>query len=137
MYRVTCSCGKTENYSNRIVPNWIYRKCNKCNSYLIVYKNSSIILNYNDKNDRSKSRISRKAKRNTRINLTTVELAELIPNVSLLDINTPIKNDIFMGYQFDFGKDFYVQSQFELDKISETNEKENQLFEFDQYKLTI
>ena len=134
MYRVTCSCGKTENNSSRIVPNWIYRKCNKCNSYLIIYKNSSVILNYNDKNDRSKSRNSRKAKRNTKINLTTIELPELVPNVSLLDTDNPIKNDVFMGYQFKFEKDFYVESQFELDKISEIcdiKETENILFEFE------
>lgn len=141
MYRVTCLCGKTENYSNRIIPNWVYRKCKKCNSYLIVQKDNSVVFNYNYKKDRL---VNRKRKTNLRtvINLSTVELPELVPNVSLSDIDNNIKNDVFMGYQFKFEKDFYIESQIELDKISEMSgmsesETENILFEFDQYKLTI
>lgn len=142
MYRVTCSCGKTENYSNRIFANWIYRKCKKCNSNLIVYKDNSIVFNYNYKKDRLMNRVVRKRKANsgTVINLSTIELPELVPNVSLSDIDNKVKNDVFMGYEFKFEKDFYVQSQFELDKISEIGEingTENTLFEFDQYKLAI
>lgn len=142
MYRVTCSCGKTKNCSNRIVPNWIYRKCKECNSYLIVYKDNSVVFNYNYKKDRSMNRVLRKRKANSRtvINLSTIELPELVPNVSLSNIDNEVKNDVFMGYQFKFEEDFYVQSQFELDKVSEIgeiNETENALFEFDQYKLII
>lgn len=142
MYRVICSCGKIENYSNRIVPNWIYRKCKGCNSNLIVYKDNSVVFNYNYKKDRLMNRVVRKRKANSRtvINLSTIELPELVPNVSLSDIDNKVKNDVFMGYEFKFEKDFYVQSQFELDKISEIGEingRENTLFEFDQYKLAI
>jgi hypothetical protein len=118
MYRVTCSCGKTENNSSRIVANWIYRKCKGCNSNLIVYKDNSIVFNYNYKKDRMNSK--HRVNSGTVINLSTVELPELLPNVSLSDIDNKIKTDVFMGYQFCFEKDFYVESQFELDKINDT-----------------
>jgi len=107
MYRVTCLCRKTENYSNRLVANWIYRKCKKCNSNLIVYDNDIIVCNYNYKKDRVNSK--HKVNAGTVINLSTVELTELVPN---------IYNN--MNYEFKLEKDFYVQSHLVLDEINDT-----------------
>lgn len=121
MYRATCLCAKIFLCRNKIVPKWVHHKCKQCKSNLLVYKNTTRILNFNNKKDRLANSIIRKckAKITTKINLTTVELPELVPNVSFSDFDSPVKNDVFMGYQFDFGKGFHVESQFELDKISE------------------
>lgn len=113
MYRVTCSCAKTEFYRIQIVPKLIYRKCKECKSNLIVYKDDILVFNYNNKKDRVTNRRIRKSKID--------KMPLLVPNVFDNEISNPVKHDVFIGYQYVFESEVDFQSQNEMDIESMLN----------------
>ena len=142
MYRVSCLCAKTEFYRSQIVPTWINRKCKKCKSNLIVYKNDdTLFINYNSKKDRElnrpirnrKSKIVKKGPVQLPVSFQTV----FVPMFQ--EITNPVKNDVFMGYQGPVDIEYCdvgVQSEMEIDNI-DLDLFESEPFEFEKYKLTI
>lgn len=113
MYRVTCSCAKTEFYRIQIVPKLIYRKCKECKSNLIVYKDDTLVFNYNNKKDRLANRRIHKSKID--------EMPLLVQNVFDNEIGNPVKHDVFIGYQYVFESEVDFQSQNEMDIESMLN----------------
>lgn len=146
MYRVTCLCAKTEFYRSQMVPTWINRKCKKCKSNFIVYKNDTLFINYNSKKDRELNRPIRKSKIIKRKQSVQVQVS--FPNVFVpyfQEITNPVKKDVFMGYQGPVDShDVGVQSEMEMDLDldldifkSDVDLFESEPFEFEKYKLTI
>lgn len=113
MYRVTCSCAKTEFYRIQIVPKLIYRKCKECKSNLIVYKDDTLVFNYNNKKDRVTNRRIHKSKID--------KMPLLVSNVFDNEISNPVKHDVFIGYQYVFESEVDFQSQNEIDIESMLN----------------
>jgi hypothetical protein len=139
VYRVSCLCAKTEFYRSQILPNWINRKCKKCKSNLIVYKNDTLFINYNSKKDRELNRPIRKLKvvKSTRPVQLPVFQSVFVPFFQ--EITNPVKKDVFMGYQSPLDIEYCdvgVQSEMEVDNI-ELDLFESELFEYEKYKLTI
>jgi hypothetical protein len=147
MYRVSCLCAKTEFYRTQIVPTWINRKCKKCKSNLIVYNDDTLVINYNSKKDRELNRPIRKRKVVKK--QSHVQIPVSLQNVFVPffpEITNPVKNDVFMGYQGPVvvfkqieQHDVGVQSEMEIDVDLDIckSEGEDELFEFEKYKLTI
>jgi hypothetical protein len=138
VYRVSCLCAKTEFYRSQILPTWFNRKCKKCKSNLIVYKNDTLFINYNSKKDRELNRHIRKRTvvKSTRPVQLPVFQSVFVP---FHEITNPVKKDVFMGYQGPLDIEYCdvgVQSEMEVDNI-ELDLFESELFEYEKYKLTI
>lgn len=114
MYRVTCLCAKTEFYYFKIVPKWVYRKCKECKSNLIVYNDDTLVFNYNNKKDRVTNRRIRKS-----------NMPLLVPNVFDNEINNPVKNDVFIGYQYVFENEVDIQNEMDIESMLNPTFMEN------------
>lgn len=105
MYRVTCYCGKTDFYRTETIKSWVNRKCKKCKSNYIVYRNEMLVINYNNKKERELNRV----KKNKPIKSTPSVFNQVpfqpvfLPYVPILPkpLN-PVKSDVFMAYQGKF-----------------------------------